>query len=72
MSSDAILFFRTVPQLIFSLFTSFEIPGLGFTPATLMFGLLSLPVIKYVITSLLHIGENVAISHGRRGGDSNQ
>lgn len=67
MSSDAILFFTSIPRLIFSLFTSFEIPGLGFTPATLMLGIMSIPVLKYVISSLLGIGENIASNHGNRG-----
>lgn len=67
MSSDALLFFSHVPQMIFDLFTSFQIPGLGFTPATFMFGMMSIPVIKFVLKSLFHIGENTAISHYRRG-----
>lgn len=56
MSSDAIYFFSTFPSIIFRLFTEIKIPGLGFTPATLLFGILSFYVSIFVIKNVLDIG----------------
>ena len=60
MTSDAILFFTSVPRLIFSLFTSITIPGLGITPAILMLGIMSIPLIKFVMIHIFNIGDSVA------------
>lgn len=60
MSSDAILFFTTIPRLIWSLFTGFKIPGLNFTPAVLIFGLLSFRVLLWAMTNVFGLGQSFA------------
>lgn len=56
MSADTIYFFERFPSLIFRLFTEIKIPGLGFTPATLLFGILSFYVSIFVVKNVLDIG----------------
>lgn len=57
MTQDAILFFSTIPKMIWSLFTSFRIPGLNFTPAVLVWGLLSFRVLVWAIMNIFSLGE---------------
>lgn len=66
MTSDALLFFTSVPRIIFSLFTSITIPGLGITPAVLMLGIMSIPLIKFTMIHIFNIGDSVASrDHGK-------
>lgn len=58
MSSDALLFFAQVPQLIWSLFTGFKIPGVNFTPAVLIFGILSFRVLIWAMINVFGLGES--------------
>lgn len=60
MSQDALQYFLYVPGIIWRLFTSFNIPGLGFTPASLMFGILSVGLILYVVNNIFTVGGLVA------------
>lgn len=55
MSSDFIQIIQTFPALIWSLLTSFTIPGLNFTPATMMFGILSFGVAIKFVTGIIDI-----------------
>lgn len=56
MNQDAVLFFSTVPKLIWSLFTSFKIPGLNFTPAVLIWGILSFRVLIWAMQNVFGLG----------------
>lgn len=60
MSNDAVMFFARIPGIIWSLFTSFNIPGLGFTPASFIFGVLSVAVVLYVVHNIFTVGGMVA------------
>lgn len=65
MSSDALLFFANIPGLIWSLFTGFKIPGVNFTPATLIFGILSFRVLIWAITNVFGLGESFGSAMAR-------
>lgn len=69
MSSDALLFFSRIPALIWSMFTGFKIPGVNFTPAVLIFGLLSFRVLIWAMINVFGLGEsflgNIAASSGK-------
>lgn len=60
MTQDAILFFQTVPSMIWSMFTGFKIPGLNFTPAILIFGLLSFRVLIWAMINVFGLGQSFA------------
>lgn len=58
MSSDAILFFQQVPKMIWDLMNSFDIPGLGFTPGSLIMGILSIRILIWAIGNVFSLGQN--------------
>lgn len=72
MSSDAILFFQQFPKMIWGLFNSVDIPGLGFTPGALIWGIVSFPVIVWVINNIFNFGGNLTtkVSNRRDRGES--
>lgn len=55
MSSDFIEILMYFPSMIWSLLTSFRIPGLNFTPAVLIFGVLSFGLAIKFISGILEI-----------------
>lgn len=65
MTQDAILFFTTIPSMIWSLFSGFKIPGVNFSPGTLIFGILSFRVLIWVMTNVLGLGQNYLTNVGR-------
>ena len=69
MTSDAVLFFSRVPGIIWSLFTSFNIPGVGFSPGTLLFGIISIPIIVWTITNVFGFGANFSSKVANRPED---
>lgn len=69
MSSDALLFFSNIPGLIWSLFTGFRIPGVNFTPATLIFGILSFRVLIWAIINVFGLGESFGGALARNKGE---
>lgn len=58
MSSDAILFFQSIPKMLWSLMNSFNIPGLGFTPGALIMGVISFNIIIWVVGNIFSFGAN--------------
>lgn len=58
MTSDAILFFTSIPNMIWGLMNSFDIPGLGFTPGALIMGIISFKVISWVVLNIFNLGGN--------------
>lgn len=58
MSSDAIQFFTTIPNMIWGLMNSFDIPGLGFTPGALIMGIISFKVVSWVVLNIFNLGGN--------------
>lgn len=55
MSQDFIQILTYFPSTIWRLFTSFTIPGVNFTPATMMFGILSFGVAIKFVTGIIDI-----------------
>lgn len=53
MTDDALLVLKTLFQTIFSLFTSWYIPGTNVTPAVAFFGILFLSILFRVLSRLL-------------------
>lgn len=58
MSSDAVLFFQSIPKMLWSLMNSFNIPGLGFTPGALIMGVISFDIIIWVVGNIFSFGAN--------------
>lgn len=58
MSSDFILIIRTFFAAVWSLFTSFRIPGVNFSPAVMAFGILSFGLALKLIHGLLTMNTN--------------
>ncbi len=55
MSQDFIQIITYFPSAIWHLFTTFTIPGINFTPATMMFGILSFGVAIKFVTGIIDI-----------------
>lgn len=55
MTSDFLLCMQTALSQSFRLFTCFRLPGVNFTPAVLLFGILSFSVAISVIHGILTI-----------------
>ena len=53
MTNDALLVLQTLFQTIFSLFTSWHIPGTNVTPAVALFGILFLSILFRVLSRVL-------------------
>lgn len=60
MSNDFILILRNFFSSVWSLFTSFRLPGLNFSMATLIFGVLSFFVAIKLIKGIFEITVNNA------------
>lgn len=58
MSQDFILILQTFFSSIWSLLTSFRIPGLGFSPAVMLFGILSFGLALKLVHGLLTMTTN--------------
>lgn len=54
-SADFLNIMQTILPSIFSLFTSWKLPGVNFTPAVLMFGLMSFGIAIYFIHGIITI-----------------
>lgn len=55
MSQDFIQIITVFPSAIWSLLTSFHIPGVNFTPAVMIFGILSFGVAIKFVTGIIDI-----------------
>lgn len=59
MNNDAVLATQGILS-IWNLFTGFKIPGISFTPAQLIFGILSFRVLIWAMINIFGLGENFA------------
>ena len=57
MNNDAVLATQGILS-IWQLFTGFKIPGIGFTPAQLIFGILSFRVLIWAMINVFGLGES--------------
>lgn len=55
MTNDFVLIMQTVLTQAFRLFTAWRLPGVGFTPAVLLFGILSFSVAISVVHGIMTI-----------------
>lgn len=58
MTDDALLVLKTLFQTIFSLFTSWYIPGTNVTPAVAFFGILFISILFRVFSRLLGLWDD--------------
>lgn len=58
MTDDALLVLKTLFQTIFSLFTSWYIPGTNVTPAVAFFGILFISILFRVLSRLLGLWDD--------------
>ena len=58
MTNDALLVLQTLFQTIFSLFTSWHIPGTNVTPAVALFGILFLSILFRVLSRVLGLWDD--------------
>ena len=58
MTDDALLVLQTLFQSIFSLFTSWYIPGTNVTPAVAFFGILFISILFRVLARLLGLWDD--------------
>lgn len=71
MSSEFLLILRTLPGLFWSLFTTFKLPGLNFSPAVLFFGILSFGLAMKLLKGVLQVSsDGIAQSAAKRLGGS--
>lgn len=58
MTDDALLVLQTLFQTIFSLFTSWHIPGTNVTPAVAFFGILFIAILFRVLSRVLGLWDD--------------
>lgn len=58
MTDDALLVLKTLFQTIFSLFTSWHIPGTNVTPAVALFGILFIAILFRVLSRVLGLWDD--------------
>lgn len=73
MSSDFLQIITYFPSIIWSILTSFRIPGINITPATMIFGIFSFGVAIKFVTGIIDItshGESSSAAKRSRNNES--